>query len=220
VTGPASGWLTSGLFEVELPSGWRVRGRLPTAHDLATRGLLPDRLLEAALRGADPKWLLGEDLTAEQRQERYRRRVEYLRFLVARSIREVCQDGEWRPVEFEALVDALGNAERPPTIDDLDVDALEDVVLRIRTPQQVTDVARAIRGEQPAGEAEVAIADLEPFRGGAGRAAPDTDDAPLGNSPELLSGHLGPGGRVRSRRGTRDPRRDRGTLAPRGGEGA
>ena len=122
-----SGWTTAGLVEVTLPSGYRVKGVLPMLHTLLRADLLPTHLLEVALRGADPKWL-AESTTDEDRAAKVR---EYMDVMIASFPRYVQapDSEEWEPVTVKP--------ENLPDMPQDDVDALEDIVFRLRTPEQL-----------------------------------------------------------------------------------
>lgn len=128
-------------------------------HTLARADLLPTHLAEVALRGADPKWLAEP----EHREERAAKAREYMDVLIAAFPRQVCAPGseEWAPVTMTTADIA--------TMHQGDVDALEDLVLRIRTPEQVN------------GEVDTPAAT---FRRKRGRAARGADRETMADTPE------------------------------------
>lgn len=163
--------------EVLLPTGARVRGHLPTLGTLLRRDLLPRHLLSVALKAANPAWLtasraLDED-TGRQAQE-------YLAVLVAAFPRERAEVGsdEWRPWTLtpESLTD--------DSVDELEIDALENVVLRLVSPDELTAASRALLGmpEEP-GEATAGIAAWAGFRGERDSGPADPDGEPLEPDP-------------------------------------
>lgn len=103
-------------------------------------------------------------------------------FLVATSIRAVLQDGGWVPVRMDP--DAV------PDVDQADLDALEDIVLRDRTPAEVTARSRILLGLPPEDEPdeEVSVPALEDFRGEPGGAESGADGQPVGDTPESDAG--------------------------------
>lgn len=137
---------SGGLTEVTLPSGARVRGHLPTLGTLLRRDLLPRNLLATALKAADPTWLTAaravdpEGAAADARA--------YLAILVAAFPRQRwVGPGEddwtaWR-ITPEALTD--------DSLDELDVDVLENVVLRLVTPEEATAASRELDEELTTG---------------------------------------------------------------------
>jgi hypothetical protein len=159
-----SSWQTAGLVEVGLPSGYRVRGVLPMLHTLTRADLLPTHLLEVALKGADPKWLAE----ADKDEGRAKRTREYMDVLIASFPREVQAPGtdEWEPVSLTPADFA--------TMDQADIDALEDLVFRLRTPEQV--------------EANIAPEDPAPFRDERQHAAAGEDGEDVGDEAELAVG--------------------------------
>ncbi len=165
--------IAHGAVECLLPSGWRVRVVLPSLRHLVRHGILPTHLHEAALKGADPAWLSEP----EHREERQARVGEYVSFLVAHSLRESCApDGEWRAESLTAA-DVLG-------MDELDLDLLEDLVLRERTADEVTARSRILRGESPDEAEEVGTLAWDEFRveprsAESGEDSESMDDAPV-----------------------------------------
>ena len=97
--------------------------------------------------------------------------------LVATSIRAVKDGDEWVPVTMDPTT--------VPDVDQDDQDALEDIVLRDRTPAEVTARSRRLLGlpDVPDDE-EVSVTALEDFRGQLGGAAGGADGEPLGDTAE------------------------------------
>lgn len=177
-SGARPDWLHSAVVEALLPSGQGVRLERPSLRHLIRYGVLPPHLLEAAVSAADPEWLTEP----EQADERQARVGEYLSTLVAWALRETCDpDGEWQPVRVRP--------EDVPGIDRMDRDALEDLVLRVRTPAEVTATSRDRLGlsaeDEP--DEEVAIPGWADFRGQPGGAAAGDDGEPLGADPEPVA---------------------------------
>lgn len=163
------------LTEVLLPTGASVRGHLPTLGTLLRRDLLPRDLLAVALKSADPAWLTVA--RAFDPEEGAKARA-YLNVLVAAFPRQRCEpDGAWQPWTLTAanLTD--------DSVDELELDALENLVLRIVSPEELTAASRALLG-LPVEEAEVpGIAGLADFRGEPGGGAPDADGEGVGDPP-------------------------------------
>jgi hypothetical protein len=168
-----NGWLQSGIVEVLLPSGAQVRLVRPSLRHLIRYGILPSRLHEPALRAADKDWLTE----AGHQDERQVLIGEFMSFLVATSIRAVRDGDEWVPVRMDP--DAV------PDVDQADLDALEDIVLRDRTPAEVTARSRRLLGLPPDDEPdeEVSVSALEDFRGEPGGAEGGADSEPVGAAP-------------------------------------
>ncbi len=130
-------WARIGLQEVELPSGIKVRGVLPNAVDLATRGLLPGYLRNVVFSLASAGEVKFSELSDDE-ADRFR---SLLRHMGARFVREVQgEDGEWEPVELTG--DELDSGTFPRE----DIAALEVIAGRQRTPEQVTAVSQFSRG--------------------------------------------------------------------------
>lgn len=127
-------WAAGGLIDVTLPSGLRIRGRMPAVQDLVVGRLAPATLLTAALP------LLGREVAGFDEEERATW-IEWQRIQAAAFIREA-----WDPTaeRFEpAVVTPLMLTTAPPE----DVDALEDLILRRRTAGQVTAAACYVAGK-------------------------------------------------------------------------
>jgi hypothetical protein len=149
---------------------------------LAQRDLLTPRIVEVALRLADPKWLadLPAD-DAETRRERQAQTREYIDALIATFIREqrAPDSDAWEPLDVDPADIATG------AIDEADLDALEDLVLRLRTADEITAASLDVPLDQ---DAEVGAEALREFRRD-GRSAPDgADSGALVDPPEPLYG--------------------------------
>jgi hypothetical protein len=127
-------WTEGGLIEVTLPSGLRVRGRLPMVQELILDGRVPSFLVSAAmaLQGKP-----AEDFDDSERATF----IEWQRLNAAAFIREV-----WDP-ETQAWEPEVATPEKLLKAPPEDVDALEDLAMRIRTAEQVTAHARFVAGE-------------------------------------------------------------------------
>lgn len=123
----------AGLEVVELPSGFTVRGVLPTVEHLWLRGVVPMDLQAVAMRFQAGGTL--DDLPKEEQQHWYR----FLRLLVAHFVREVRVDeGAWEPASL--------SVEDTETMAPEDVDELEYIVLRTKTCRQVSATTMYLRG--------------------------------------------------------------------------
>lgn len=165
------------LTEVLLPTGASVRGHLPTLGTLIRRDLLPRDLLDTALRAADPAWLtVARALDPDDGAAKARA---YLGVLVAAFPRQRCEpDGEWMPWRLtpENLTD--------DSVDELEIDALENLVLRLITPAELTAASRALLGMSADDAPEVpGIAELAGFRGESGSGAAGPDGEGVGDEP-------------------------------------
>lgn len=156
-----SGFANAGLTAVLLPSGFHVRGVIPGLDLLATRGLLDGRVLASVIKLADPKWLAQAEPIDQERDLRA-----YVDALVA-GFPVDAQDpvsGEWEPVRLtvEGLVG----------LDQRDRVLLEDLVMRIRTVDEVSAIAESvIAGAPMPGKEEPGDLDrLADFRADAGGA--------------------------------------------------
>lgn len=190
-------WAKGGLEVVDLPSGLRVRGKLPTVQDLVLNGVAPSELLARAL----PLFSRGVETFDEAEQRTW---IAYQRVLAAAFVREAWnpETEKWEP----ALVtpEMLANGVPPD-----DVDALEDIILRRRTAGQVTALTRFSRGEIDADELRQVVATeaagtvnaWSAFRPEPAGAPPGTDGADVADAPER------PARAERRRRGAR-PRPD------------
>jgi hypothetical protein len=175
--------LRGGLKEVTLPSGRRFRGVLPSIGGLARAGALPSNLVNVAAS-------FGPDLftKAARDPELAARWTELVRLLIVRFAREECQDGEWKRADLKpADLDPYEG-----TVDDADVDFLESIVLRARTPEEVN----ALFGDDPGPTVaeEAGTEALETFRGE--RRSP----ARRANSPSVGGDAKPPAGNTRRRR--------------------
>lgn len=166
------------LTEVMLPTGASVRGHLPTLGTLLRRDLLPRDLLDVALKAADPAWLTIARAFDPDEGKKARA---YLGVLVAAFPRQRCEPGgEWAPwtLTAESMTD--------DSVDELELDALENLVLRIVSPEELTAASRALLG-MPADEPEVpGIAGLAEFRGEPVGGAPDADGEGVEHDPVAL----------------------------------
>lgn len=178
-TAAGNGWLTSGIVEVLLPSGWRVRGVLPMLRTLARMDLITPALLEVATRGLDREWLKE----AAQDPERRAAIRGYMDALVSSFPREALPAGgsEWLPVTLTPADMA--------TIDQRDLDLLEDVALRIVTPAEASRRAAILLGLPVDDDGqEVGVEALAPFRGVGDGASGGDDGEDVGDSTEPDAG--------------------------------
>lgn len=131
-------WVAAGYEEVVLPSGFKVRGVRPTSRDLLLANLLPGEL-SARVMAAEGKKGTDTPLTPEERAAT----IQAQRIEAAAFVRQVWDEesGAWEPGTFTA--DDLNAAGMDPR----DVDALEDIVLFRRTPDQITASTLAAQGE-------------------------------------------------------------------------
>lgn len=138
----------AGLVEVDLPSGIRIRGVLPGIPELARHGLIPQDLRAAALHFADPAWMRAEGESPEEAAKRQLEWRRLVRLQVARFPQDIDVAGEWKPLglTLEQRIERIGTPEHPGTMDTLDVDVLEDLVLRYRTADQISQRTRVMRG--------------------------------------------------------------------------
>lgn len=125
--------------EVLLPTGLRIRGVRPTAQELVRRGLWPHDLRTQLFLG-------GSVTTPDDDAETQKRYVESQHITIAAYIRyeQDPDTSQWERVEYTPA--------EVHDFDPMDVDALEDLVLRRRTPAQVSAQTRALRGEIDADE--------------------------------------------------------------------
>jgi hypothetical protein len=135
----------AGLREVALPSGALVRGVLPTVEALYLRDLVPAELIGVVTKFAMPGFS-SDDLPEEERPLWFR----FTRLQVAAFLREIRDaDGNWQPLNV-SIDDTF-------TMDQRDVDELEYIVLRYKTPRQVSAFWQAQRGEITKEEANAII---------------------------------------------------------------
>lgn len=195
--------VSAGYREVLLPSGVRIRGVMPEARELVRRGLIRADLAAAVLV-AERKSDAGEPLSREDQVAT----IEAQRVEAASFVRQGWNDqtGAWEPLLLTA--EDLNDGGMDPR----DVDALEDIVLYRRTPEQITastleaqgaitEAERELAEREGAGDTVDGWAGFRDERGGAD-AGPDVADVPdaavgaagvRGGSP----------GRPRARRRTR-----------------
>jgi hypothetical protein len=167
-TATGNGWQHSGVVEVLLPSGYRVRGVLPTLRDLARRDLLSGALLEVATRGADPAWISEEGKT----EEREAMRRAFTDELMAAFPREACKAGtdDWEP--------AVLTSADIENLSDHDQEMLERIVLRTLSVDDATRTSAVMLYGDP--EEVAALIGWESFRQHGRRA----EDSPDGASVE------------------------------------
>lgn len=173
-------WKTSGRKEVTLPSGWRVRGVMPSVESLVVRGLLPTDLQTVALKYATS----GVQIT-DLASEAFRDFTKFAREMAAAFVREVWDDEAqaWEPVSM--------SASDLSEIDPGDVDALEQIVLRQKTVDQITS-----------GDTEGAgpVADKAGFPGESAGPDPGQDGGEVRESPVSDAPDRRPRGGPRPRR--------------------
>lgn len=156
-------WERSASELVMLPGGMEVRVELPLVMEMVRSGALPSGLRALALKfasdvGVEPDELGGEDAAHWD---------ELVGLLVARSVKAVrpvkaegppdeqCSCGGWHtdepPVPYRLDPEIL--TAEPPRLPRVDVVALQDMVLRVRTPKQVDAISRVAHGQMDPGTA-------------------------------------------------------------------
>jgi hypothetical protein len=120
-------WEAAGRITVLLPSGFRVRGVMPSPTEIVRRRIVPWALRQAtAAMGGSKMSDLSEDQHAQL--------VEARRFQLAAFLREIAAPGTEGDDGFEAVeftVDELGAL--PPN----DLEALDDLIMGIKTAEQI-----------------------------------------------------------------------------------
>lgn len=188
------------LTEVLLPSGARVRGHLPTLGMLLRRNLLPKELLGVALKAANPAWLQLSRAVSDDGDEAAR----YLAILTAAFPRERWTgpgEDDWEP--WRITPDDLTN----DAVDEMDIDALENLVIRAVTPAEQDAISRQIMGlPQPETDEEVTtgITGWAEFRGEPGGAAGGEDGGGVVDPPVAAARGGRARGGVRTGRGAGD----------------
>jgi hypothetical protein len=200
------------LAEVELPSGRRIRGRLPDAAQLLSRGLLPPELRPIALQ-IETNLGAAAAIGDTNRAEELRR---YQKIAIVDFIEEIWSEARqnWEPAEGLTV-------ERLDRLDRRDIELLGDVVLRVRTPAQVTALSRWNRGQIDQAQYDRIIEKEAPatvlgwldFRLRRGRDAGSPDGQGMGQPPKRpsddsrstrgLRRRRGPGGARDASRGRR-----------------
>jgi hypothetical protein len=156
--------LIPGPVEVLLPSGWRVRGLLPTLGELVRRQLLPNDLLEVALKRADPDWLV--EAIADPVREALLQR--HMMVMVIAYASEQWSEAEQAWVPLSLRIEDFSAPGHQGILDPDDVDALEYLVRRRVTAATVTAEAAKwlqVRAPQTREVPDGAVPDWAEFRG-------------------------------------------------------
>lgn len=133
---------TAGLTEVLLPSGYRVRGIIPGLPSLARRGLLDTRVQQAVVRiAAEEHTTTASDDTTDWQTTADAFVAGFPR--EALDPGEDSETGEWKPATL--TVDDLD------TMDQRDRQALQALVLRMSTAEEIT-AASETGDEEDTGE--------------------------------------------------------------------
>jgi hypothetical protein len=160
--GRLQAWLAGGLRAVMLPTGIIFRVRIPDVEEMLSKGLLPPDLRAIALKfgasGVNPETMDTEGLQTLLR---------FMRTLVAHSIRYVWDaeptDDRWRDQAFagdpwQPVTVSVGMLEEG-SIDGDDYAALQGIVTRQFTPNQITALSMKDHGLIDALEADRIVAD-------------------------------------------------------------
>lgn len=154
-----SEWAGAGLTEVALPSGVRVRLRLPEPRDLIVRGLLPTDLIAAVLAKPDANW----GAVADERPELAAQMAESMNVMAADSIR---QGRRTEADEWEAITVSLETYLKLP---DDDRELIEAKILA-NLPDEPTDTASPEAARAAREEAAGTVDGYREFRDKPGRA--------------------------------------------------
>ena len=146
--GALKAWEAAGQTTVLLPSGFSVRGVLPSPTEIIRRKLVPWQLRQA-VQG------MGGRKMSDLSEEQHAQLVEARRYQVAAFIRELAAPGteEFEPVEL--TVDDL--AKMPPA----DTEALDDLMMGIATAEMITTRSKVALGMMDAESAERVAAEEE-----------------------------------------------------------
>jgi hypothetical protein len=173
-------WAKGGLEEVILPSGLKIKGKLPLIQDMVLTKAADQQLIAAVIAISDKDVVDYDDAERETW-------VAWQRVQAAAFIREAYnpKTKRWEPAVVTPAMLANGV---PP----LDVDALEDIVLRRQTSAMVTARSRFTAGEISGDElarilveeASGTIAAWSSFRPIAGGVDPGPDSGDVRDTPE------------------------------------
>ncbi|MBA2439582.1 MAG: hypothetical protein H0V50_02780 [Thermoleophilaceae bacterium] len=201
-------WAKGGLVEVILPSGLRIKGKLPLTQEMVVRQLVDTQLISAVVA------------LEERGVETYDddERVTWLAWQRAKAAAYIREAYNPATEKWESAVVTpamLGNGVPPD-----DVDALENIILRRETPAQVTARSRFVSGDITvdelkrilAEEASGTIAAWSSFRPLGQRSDPGEDGPDLRNQAKRPARAPRAVRRARARSGTRDAT-DRGASA-------
>jgi hypothetical protein len=129
-----SGFATAGQATVLLPSGYRVRGVIPGLDILAARGLLDARVLAAAMRLNDRGQLDTQPFTPKDEKDLQAYTDALVAGFPVEALDPGDETGEWKPTSL--------TIENVRTMDQRDRALLEDLVLHLKTPDEVTAAAQ------------------------------------------------------------------------------
>lgn len=186
--------------ETTLPSGLKIRGVQPTAQEMIRRGIWPKDLRVQLFLG-------GATASEEDEDALKRLYVESQHVTIAAYVRQEwdVDNDRWEPVEYT-----------PAEVHDFapeDLDALEDIVLRRKTPAQVTaetlERAGTLEPELAAkiveGEAAATVTGWAEFRGDERSVTPSEDSGDVEDEAVGTAASGGRRGRAGAGRGTRNP---------------
>lgn len=129
-------WRAAGAEATMLPSGTEAQLELPSVAGMLSRGVLPPALRQIALRFAS-----DEGVVKAQLDEAEAARMDELeRVMIADAVHAIRPPGfdEWAPIRLSP--DDLAAGRR--RIAEIDYEALQQLVLRIRSPRQVDAMSR------------------------------------------------------------------------------
>ncbi len=179
--------LTRGVTEVLLPSGWRVRGLLPTLGELIRRDALPTDLLEVALRRADPAWLVE----AVKDPEKDRALIRHMAILIAAYATEQWSEADEAWVPLRLREDDFSIGDHIGILHPDDIDALEVIIRRQLTASAVSLQSALWLKVHPPEAMEVpdgAVSDWGEFRGESAGRRPGRAVGEVGLPPVLPAG--------------------------------
>lgn len=136
-------WRAAGAEPTMLPSGTEVQLELPSVAGLLSRGILPPALRQIALRFASDAGVVKAELDEAEAA----RMDELERVMIADAVHAIRPPGfeGWTPIRLSPEDLALGARK----IAEIDYEALQHLVLRIRSPRQVDAMSRLaqVQGE-------------------------------------------------------------------------
>lgn len=174
-----SGFGTAGYTTVLLPSGYRVRGIVPSLAILAERDLLTREVVSAAASLAAIKH--REQIDDPRTEQDLRVWVDALVMGFAHEAQDPGADeetGEWKPVRLTSVAG----------LDQRDRMLLESLVLHQMTADEVTAASRAAMDATEREEGPSVMERLVAFRDVRRGAAPDDDGSDVARAPVDVAG--------------------------------
>jgi hypothetical protein len=144
-------WQAAGTDIILLPSGVEARLDIPTLGRMLARGILPGHLRALALKVNSPEGVKLASLSEDETRDW----DELEQLMIADCVIAIRPPGFKKLTPFRLSPEDV--AADPPKLPRVDLEALRNIVLRIRTPKQIDALSRLAFGQMTREDATLIV---------------------------------------------------------------